>query len=68
MRFLMGGEPLEGPCRIADSTVYIEIGENLASMDVMLDSIKFPQQNMIVYVNPPHSRDYAAPNFAALLQ
>jgi hypothetical protein len=45
MRFLAGGQPLDlgWPYGIADSTVYMVIDETLASMDVMLDNIKFPQ-------------------------
>jgi hypothetical protein len=31
------------PYGIADSTVYIEIDETLATMDTMLDNIKFPE-------------------------
>jgi DDE superfamily endonuclease len=45
MRFLSGGQPLDlgWPYGIADSTVYMVIDDTIASMDVMLDKIKFPQ-------------------------
>jgi DDE superfamily endonuclease len=45
MRFLAGGQLLDFglPCGIADSPVYIAIDETLATMDAILDNIKFPE-------------------------